>query len=272
MSRQRSPNYPGRNLQGSLEDAKSIYKREGRSPFSFLTAAQAFGYKSLNGRASMRVSALRQYGLINRQEVGGKKGSQFCLSQRALTLIFQDTKSDKWKKAIKNAALQPGLFQELYGKGKIEASKESIASDLIVDHKFTENGSTICAEVFKDTTAFAQLAAPAVAGLGSDDNDSALEDENLSDGEHEAVQNEKMMGTMPESPPSSSVATRSRVVNLPLSQTEWAKLEASFPISNEAWNQMIVLLETMKPGLTRPTPISPEEEFGKTSPDEEGDR
>lgn len=40
-----------------------------------------------------------------------------------------------------------------------------------------------------------------------------------------------------------------RSVQLPLSATTWATLSAPFPLSDEAWGQMIMVLNAMKPAL-----------------------
>ena len=40
-----------------------------------------------------------------------------------------------------------------------------------------------------------------------------------------------------------------RTISIPLTGTEWAYLQGTWPISHEDWEQMIRVLETMKPGL-----------------------
>ena len=39
------------------------------------------------------------------------------------------------------------------------------------------------------------------------------------------------------------------VVQLPLSRDEWASLRGPFPLSADEWDQMMAVLQTMKPGL-----------------------
>ena len=41
----------------------------------------------------------------------------------------------------------------------------------------------------------------------------------------------------------------SRVIQLPISQTEWAALQAPFPLTADQWRQMLAVLEAMKPAL-----------------------
>lgn len=43
-----------------------------------------------------------------------------------------------------------------------------------------------------------------------------------------------------------------KTVQLPLSIAEWATLQAAFPLSETAWNQMMAVLTAMKPALVAP--------------------
>jgi len=47
-------------------------------------------------------------------------------------------------------------------------------------------------------------------------------------------------------------APQQRSVQLPVPGTSWVTLQAAFPLSEDAWDQMIMLLNAMKPGLTTP--------------------
>ena len=40
-----------------------------------------------------------------------------------------------------------------------------------------------------------------------------------------------------------------RAVAIPLSATDWVTLQAAFPLSEDEWDQMITVLNAMKPGL-----------------------
>jgi hypothetical protein len=41
---------------------------------------------------------------------------------------------------------------------------------------------------------------------------------------------------------------------LPLSANEWVTVHAEFPLSEDAWQQMLRVLEAMKPGLVSDEP------------------
>lgn len=56
-------------------------------------------------------------------------------------------------------------------------------------------------------------------------------------------------GTAPAAPPSASPARQQRTVQITYSPTEWALLEAAFPMSEDDWDAMIAVLSAMKRGL-----------------------
>jgi hypothetical protein len=60
-------------------------------------------------------------------------------------------------------------------------------------------------------------------------------------------------GPAPPAPtPTVSGVTALRSVQLPVPGTSWVTVHGDFPLTEEAWNQMIRLLEAMKPGLVAP--------------------
>ena len=61
--------------------------------------------------------------------------------------------------------------------------------------------------------------------------------------------------TLTETPPAlpkpgDTAKRESRVVQLPISATEWAALQAPFPLTEDEWNQMSDVLKAMKPALS----------------------
>jgi len=43
-----------------------------------------------------------------------------------------------------------------------------------------------------------------------------------------------------------------RIVSIPCSPTEWVDLDAPWPLTPAEWNQLLVLLKAMRPGLVAP--------------------
>lgn len=59
------------------------------------------------------------------------------------------------------------------------------------------------------------------------------------------------------------------VIKLPIAQGEWALLQAAFPMTQAKWEQMLKVLEAMKPALI--TETNGQEKQGATSEIERGD-
>jgi hypothetical protein len=63
--------------------------------------------------------------------------------------------------------------------------------------------------------------------------------------------------TIQQDPPPTGDAKRKparnqRTIQVPYSPTEWALVQASFPMTETEWQQMIAVLEAMKLGLVAP--------------------
>ena len=57
----------------------------------------------------------------------------------------------------------------------------------------------------------------------------------------------------PPLPKPKTEARQPRIVQLPISASEWAALQAPFPLTEAKWEQMMAVLQAMKPALTEPT-------------------
>lgn len=114
----RGRSYPAIGLPDAIERARELYDQDDRALTTPEAAVGAWGYTSLNG-ASLRVlSALRQYGLV--ADVGDK----IKLSDRALAIIVEPEDSPERAKAIREAAKEPTVFQEL-----LDANPDGLPSD-----------------------------------------------------------------------------------------------------------------------------------------------
>ena len=150
--KQRSPNYPGQPLGKSVEDVKLLYSKEGRTSFSLDTAAKGLGYsKGINGPARTRLSAVRQYGLIEQP-----KGGEAKITERALTLALRNQGSSEYKEAIQEAALEPPLFRAMFESKRI-ASAENLKHHLVLNERFTEEGADRFIDSYRQTMSLANL-------------------------------------------------------------------------------------------------------------------
>jgi len=227
-NKQRSPNYPGIDLIEAVESIKKLYPKVQRGEFTPSDAALPMGYNSVSGPVRRKIGALRQYGLIEQ-----KRGDNARLSNRALTLILRNPASNEYRTALREAALDPPLFRELYESGKHISADDALRQYLVVERAFTNEGATSFIEVLRATMV--------VANLTEFDNIAGQ-------GEVKPPHGGGIVSPPPaeiQGPPS----RQTRTLILPLSATEWATLQAPFPITEEAWTLMKTVLDAMKPGL-----------------------
>lgn len=246
MAKQRSPNYPGADLEMSLSDVTKVYDREKTAPFTPEVASKAWGYRSLSGPARVRVAALRQYGLLEQ-----RKGQEAKVSNRALTLILRNRSTAEYQQALRDAALEPPLFQEL-ARTRLSSSDDSLKHYLIVNKGFTDDGAKRVIEVFRNTMALAGITESAIIS-GQDEGESL--DEGTSDADPgdllstvENLLNQPKVEMQQRNikPPAQG---EHRTFTIPLPDDELAAIQIPRPMSESAWAQMIAVLTAMKPGL-----------------------
>lgn len=248
-SRQRSPNYPTIGLDEAIDLVKRLYQREKRGFFPPEMAHAAWGYKSFSGPVRSKVSALKQYGLLDQN-----KGQEARLSDRALTVILRNPASKEYSAVLREAALDPPLFKEFY-ESRSDSSDETLTHELIVNRSFTDAGARQLIAAFRSSMA--------VAGLTDADIMSGTEREGIDD---KVEEHGKM--PLPPTPP----GTTDRVIPLPLSPTKWVNLQGPFPVTRSEWTLMLKVLEAHKPGLVTEEHVSsgPESEEKLTEDEDDG--
>ncbi len=238
----RSPSYPAIDLETALERARKLLEKEGRTSAPLAAVAQHWGYSPKSSAGLLGVAALKKYGLI--VESGAGPTRSFKLSPFALSILL-DERPDSVERAnaIKEAALRPSIHKELWEKyeGSIP-SDATLRHHLRLERNFADNAVGEFIAELRRTIEFAKL--------GESDTLSGSEDQ---------IQNPRSDTDMTANTPvagghKQQGADRTmRVVQLPLSASKWATLQAPFPISEEAWKRMLSVLDAMKPALTEPS-------------------
>jgi hypothetical protein len=243
--RSRSPNYPGIDLGEAIEKTKKLYEKEGKNPAPLSTALGHWGYAQQSGAGLVAVAALKKFGLIDDEGSGGLR--RIHLSPLALRIIRDDRPDSRERaEALRKAALTPAIHGELWSEydGRLP-SDENLRYTLKMYKGFTDLGAKEFVRQFRSTVAFAKLA-----------------ESDMLSGETEDKQDEENeVDTMVS--PTSIASGQQRAVQLPISANQWATLQAPFPMSEGAWQQMMTVLGAMKPAL-----VKPEEEV--QGDDEEG--
>jgi len=231
-SKPRSPNYPRSSLSAALQSTQQLWTKAGKNAVDEVTAVQTFGYKDMNGPSRMRLSSMRKYGLIEQ----GPEGVR--VSQRAMK-ILQPLSPDEREAAKYEAATAPELFKKL-AQDHLSTDENVIVSHLLRNEGFTASGARLAVRTFRENMAFVR--APGEAYNDSDDvgGKGAMLD----------VTGSGSANFKGGQPPPERPTVRS--VQVPLSATAWATVQAPFPLTEDAWTQMLAVLSAMKPGLVAP--------------------
>jgi hypothetical protein len=223
VTKGRSPNYPAVGLEAAIASAKALYGKSGKATVSPEAAVMDMGFRSMNGPARSRLSALRKYGLIEETKSGVR------VTDRALTLFHPQADAEGYRQAIRDAATAPALFRELMAAPV--PSDDALRLSLL-KRGFGASGANLFIQAFRDTQ---KLVNDVFQGYDSPNVQA--------NGSGSPARPDQPMIEQPVRQPGM------RAVQVPLSAKTWATLQAAFPLTEEAWDQLLAVLKVMKPGL-----------------------
>lgn len=149
--RPRSKAYPAIALGEALKKTEKINENLGlNGEFNRETIAAGMGYLSLSGTASRTIAALVHYGLLSR------KKDQYALSDLAKQYLtpVEDHSVDN---AIKEAALSPNLFAEIYEKFAGQILPRQFMNRLINEFGIQQKAASDVERIFKSTMETASI-------------------------------------------------------------------------------------------------------------------
>jgi hypothetical protein len=212
------------------------------------------------------VAALRQFGLA--EMTSGKVG--LTPFGHEVIVYGRDRASTEWVERVKRAALMPTVFAELWQKYRGELPSDfAILPDLILDMGFRESSAKDLLRQFRKTLEFADLSAADASDMVSGDDVNPPHDALVVPGSltsdtaaRPVYLRPSIGGSGPSGPsgpsgaagpgaygPSGPSATSTRTIQLPYAHNRWALLQADFPMSPGEWDQMLAVLDAMKPAL-----------------------
>jgi hypothetical protein len=251
----RSPSYPGISLKTAVERAGVLYERQRRHWEPMGAVTTAWGFKApTTGPASVSYAALKKFGLLDEEGSGAERKAR--LSDLAMAILM---KPDPLP-SIQQAALMPPIHRELWeAYGNDLPSSETLKWELVGQRGFTESGFEDFVRVYRDTIAFAQLrqgrAEPEEPG---DSGEAAAEPDAAGPLSYPRSSQPQAGGSAQPTKASAHDSGRDvirhespSVVRIPLLLVGGAVItvEGEFPIIEAAWNQMLAVLQAMKPGL-----------------------
>lgn len=144
----RSKAYPTSGLPECVSLARRIWGEYSRRQMTLEEAAVALGYKGVSGPSRSKISAMKQFGLMEEANSGALK-----LTQRAIDLLHKP-ENDPGRYAAAQAALNDvEVFSEIL-QNDPDASEGAISARLLTDEGFSEVGAKRAAKSFLESVEF----------------------------------------------------------------------------------------------------------------------
>jgi len=231
-AKERSPNYPGIDLGTALEKARILREREGKHYAPAETILHHWGYVPKSSGGLISLSALKKFGLIDDEGKGEKR--QVKLSDLALRILLDDREDSRERiEAMQEAALNPTIHQKLWKQYGAELpSDENLLVILRRDEHFTDNAATDLIKEYRSTIELAKL-----------------KKSDIMSGREKDKKEDFMTLTPSNLAGDSKSPSKTIEIPIPLSATEWVKIQATYPLSEKSWNQMKAILDAYKPSL-----------------------
>lgn len=233
----RSPNYPSIDLPTALQLARSVLDTFQMHQVPVDAIVSCWGYKSQrSGIAATKYASLKKFGLLIEESAGGARQARVSDLARS---ILQNPDEDKRLADIRRAALMPPLHKEFWEKyGAAMPPEPTLHYTLTTDLGFTESGAGEFIKQFMATIDFTfGRADDAPVGLANQDTRVPLA---------ASEQRPVAHGTR-------STESASTRIPIPLVGGYQVVVEGPFPISTDAWDNLVSVLNALKPGLTSET-------------------
>ncbi|MCB5175529.1 hypothetical protein [Microvirga lenta] len=159
----RSPRYPIIGLREALDRARHVYEADHRNRIPKELVAKHMGYNSLNGKSLGVISAVSKYGLLE------GRADQMWISERAV-VIFEHPPGDAERaEALRAAASEPELFNELSSNFPGKASDAALRSFLITKRKFLPEAADRAVRSYRETKELVEAEGGEYNGAADDD-------------------------------------------------------------------------------------------------------
>jgi hypothetical protein len=235
VPKHRSPSYPAYDLETVLARAKDLHQLAGLHPANVSTVIRAWNYSAKSSKGEARVLTLTQLG-------------------RELVHFDSDRTTDEWKQRAQAAAMSPEIHRELWRRYSGQLPTDRVLKDyMVLERRFSPSAADEVIAEFRRTLAFAGISADAGASidLPPEGEETEERDSNMA----------SIVSPQPPPPawsPAAPAATAARPkdpsaplpVNVNLSDDGWATLQVSARLTKTQWDQLMAVLNAMKPGLT----------------------
>jgi hypothetical protein len=249
----RSPSYPAIDLQKALDRTKQLAKVAGRHAAPVSAVLGEWGYSPKSSNGLLTIAAVKKFGLVT--DEGKQTPRQLRLTQLGHEVVVYDTDRDstEWMQRAQEAVLKPAIIRDLWTKYDGQLPADSVMRPyLVIERGFSDSAAKEVLRILRLSISFAKMELGGGGSSVSPDEPDADENEIVTP---VAISDPGTSASAPEPQatplvgPAVAVQRAQRTVQVPYSPGEWALLQAAFPMSSAAWDQMIAVLNAMKPGL-----------------------
>lgn len=153
-SRVRSPVHPTQSLPEAIEKARRLYDQEHRTPATVEVVAEAWGYEPSSSSVAASIATLKHYGLLDQTRGNGDR--RLSISERGFDILIEPEGSNRRDEAIREAALAPEIFSELWSTFGDRGSDANIRSHLL-RKGFNRTAVAPCIRAYRGTILFAGM-------------------------------------------------------------------------------------------------------------------
>lgn len=192
--KQRSPSYPGIDLEAAVARVRELWDKEKMNSTARDVILGHWGYNNGSGLGLVVLAALLKYGLLADEGSGEKRKAR--LTDLARLIILDDRpNSPERDAAIREAALNPTIHKEFWDEFKrLLPSDENLRYELRVSRHFTDSAAASFIKEIRSTWAYAKLAEyDSMSGEG--------QDKTPSEGEVEMIPTQTPIGATTENEP-----------------------------------------------------------------------
>jgi len=235
-AKDRSPNYPGIDLGTALEKARILREKEGKQYAPVEAALHHWGYVPKSSGGLVTLSALKKFGLTDERGKGTSR--EIKLSELALRILLDDREDSLERmQAMQEAALNPVIHRKLWDDyGDELPSHQTLLLKLRKDEGFTDNAAEDLINEFERTIELAKLKKSDIISGHEEDKFQFKKEDRMT----------SMSSNLTNDPKAPSKTIE---IPIPLSATEWVKIQATYPLSEKSWKQMKAVLDAYKPSL-----------------------
>jgi hypothetical protein len=145
MSRMRSPSYPSVPLKQAIDLVSKIHRSCRSNIITRENAVHEMGYSGLTGRSMKVLSALLQFGLLEKAGTGDVK-----VTQRTVDILHGIDESDR-NEATLEAAYAPQLFRDIHERFPDGIPSQGVIRSYLIQQDFVDVAISPAITAFMET-------------------------------------------------------------------------------------------------------------------------